>query len=47
MPAFGAYTGGLNVTSQAFYPVFPSGKFWVWMLGRDAIYKIHSRHLRA
>ena len=47
MPAFGAFTGGLNVTSEAFYPVFPSGKFWVWMLGRDAVYKIHSRHLRA
>lgn len=46
MPAFGAYTGGLNVMSEAFYPVFPNGKFWVWMLGRDAIYKIHSRHLR-
>ncbi len=46
MPAFGAYTGGLNVMSEAFYPVFPNGKFWVWMLGRDAVYKIHSRHLR-
>ncbi len=46
MPAFGAYTGGLNVTSEAFYPVFPNGKFWVWMLGRDAVYRIHSRHLR-
>ncbi len=46
MPAFGAYTGGLNVMSEAFYPVFPDGKFWVWMLGRDALYKIHSRHLR-
>ena len=47
MPAFGAYTGGLNVMSEAFYPVFPSGKFWVWMLGQEAVYKIHSRHLRA
>lgn len=46
MPAFGAYTGGLNVISEAFYPVFPNGTFWVWMLGRDAIYKIPSRHLR-
>ncbi|MEM1197898.1 MAG: ligase-associated DNA damage response endonuclease PdeM [Pseudomonadota bacterium] len=46
MPAFGAYTGGLNVMSEAFYPVFPDGKFWVWMLGRDDVYKIHSRHLR-
>ncbi|MCP5084827.1 MAG: ligase-associated DNA damage response endonuclease PdeM [Alphaproteobacteria bacterium] len=47
MPAFGAFTGGLNVMSEAFYPVFPNGKFWVWMLGREAVYKIHSRHLRA
>ena len=47
MPAFGAYTGGLNVMSDAFYPVFPAGRFWAWMLGRDAVYKIHSRHLRS
>ena len=46
MPAFGAYTGGLNVRSGAFAPVFPSGKFWTWLLGRDSIYRIHSRHLR-
>ncbi|MEM7429639.1 MAG: ligase-associated DNA damage response endonuclease PdeM [Pseudomonadota bacterium] len=46
MPAFGAYTGGLNVRSEPFAPVFPSGKFWAWLLGRDSIYRIHSRHLR-
>ena len=46
MPAFGAYTGGLNVRTEAFAPVFPSGKFWAWLLGRDSIYRIHSRHLR-
>ncbi len=46
MPAFGAYTGGLNVRSEAFASVFPSGKFWTWLLGRDSIYRIHSRHLR-
>ena len=46
MPAFGAYTGGLNVRSDAFAPVFPSGKFQAWLLGRDSIYRFHSRHLR-
>lgn len=46
MPAFGAFTGGLNVISEPFHPIFPGGKFWVWMLGRESIYKIHSRHLR-
>ncbi len=46
MPAFGAYTGGLNVKSDAFAPVYPSGKFWTWLLGRDSIYRIHARHLR-
>ena len=46
MPAFGAFTGGLNVVSEPFHPVFPSGKFWAWLLGRDAVYRLHSRHLR-
>ncbi|SLN39577.1 ligase-associated DNA damage response endonuclease PdeM [Oceanibacterium hippocampi] len=32
MPAFGAYTGGLNVLDRAFAGLFP-GPFHAWMLG--------------
>ncbi len=46
LPAFGAYTGGLDVRSESFAEVFPSGRFTVWMLGRDAVYALPSRALR-
>ncbi|NNE24344.1 MAG: ligase-associated DNA damage response endonuclease PdeM [Rhizobiales bacterium] len=45
MPAFGAYTGGLNVKSAAFGGLFAAAKFSVWMLGRKAIHKVGSRSL--
>lgn len=44
MPAFGAYTGGLDVLDPAFDTVFP-GAFHAWMLGRDTVYPIASRRL--
>ena len=34
MPAFGAFTGGLNVLDDAFPPLFGNGGIAVWMLGR-------------
>lgn len=37
MPAFGAYTGGLNVRDAAFGAVFPRG-CTALMLGRDRVY---------
>lgn len=37
MPAFGAYTGGLNVRDAAFAPVFPRG-CTALMLGRARVY---------
>jgi hypothetical protein len=37
MPAFGAYTGGLNVRDAAFAPVFPDGCSAL-MLGRTRVY---------
>lgn len=45
MPAFGAYTGGLNVRSPAFSGVFESTKFTAWMIGRDRIYPVAARRL--
>ena len=38
MPAFGAYTGGLNVRDRAFAAVFGARKFSAHMLGDDRLY---------
>ena len=38
LPAFGAYTGGLNVLDPAISDLFPKG-FQVQMLGRDGVYR--------
>jgi DNA ligase-associated metallophosphoesterase len=45
MPAFGAYTGGLNVRSAAFSGLFPTARFAAWMLGRSAVYPFPARVL--
>jgi DNA ligase-associated metallophosphoesterase len=43
LPAFGAYTGGLDVFNAAFFPLFPQG-FQAYLLGRDRVYPFqHSR----
>jgi DNA ligase-associated metallophosphoesterase len=46
MPAFGAYTGGLDVFDAAFSPMFPRG-FTAYLLGRDRIYPITDERLSA
>jgi uncharacterized protein len=46
LPAFGAYTGGLNVLDEAFEPIFGSDGMNVWMMGQDGIYPIATRLLR-
>lgn len=38
MPAFGAYTGGLNILDAAFQPIFSEAR--VQVLGRDGIYPV-------
>ena len=38
MPAFGAYTGGLNVRDRAFAAVFGARKFTAHMLGDNRLY---------
>ena len=46
LPAFGAFTGGLNVLDAAFRPLFGARGLSIWMLGRDGIYPARSRQLR-
>jgi hypothetical protein len=36
MPAFGAFTGGLNVRDEAFAPIFPAG-LTAMVLGRERV----------
>jgi DNA ligase-associated metallophosphoesterase len=38
MPAFGAYTGGLNIRDRAFLAVFAARKYRAHMLGDDRLY---------
>ena len=45
MPAFGSYTGGLNVLDQAFSPLFGNDGFSVWLLGDDGLYPVATRRL--
>jgi DNA ligase-associated metallophosphoesterase len=44
MPAFGAYTGGLNVSAPEIASLFDGG-FTAWMIGRSAIYSVSSSAL--
>ena len=37
LPAFGAYTGGLNVLDDAFAPLFRDG-FCAWVMGGEGVY---------
>lgn len=45
VPAFGAYAGGLNVLDDAFAPLFGTGDFHVWMLGRKEVYPVSKQQL--
>jgi uncharacterized protein len=44
MPAFGAYTGGLNVRDRAFANVFATLAFTAHMLGLERVYAVAARH---
>jgi uncharacterized protein len=46
LPAFGAFTGGLNVLDEAFLPVFGHNGFNVMMLGQEGVYPVATRNLR-
>ena len=47
MPAFGAYTGGLNVRDRAFADVFGTLSFTAHMLGERGLYAIAARRCLA
>ena len=46
MPAFGAYTGGLNVLDEAFAPLFGEASYRVWVIGHEGIYPVATGQLR-
>lgn len=47
LPAFGAYTGGLDVLNPAFDGLFVPASFRAFMLGDDRVYAVGRRALRA
>lgn len=46
MPAFGTFTGGLNVLDDAFVPLFANDGFAVWILGQEGLYPVATRLLK-
>jgi DNA ligase-associated metallophosphoesterase len=46
MPAFGSYTGGLNVLDEAFAPLFGLDGLAVLVMGQEGLYPIAPRLLR-
>lgn len=46
LPAFGTYTGGLNVLDDAFAPLFGDGGLSVLILGQEGLYPVASRLLK-
>jgi DNA ligase-associated metallophosphoesterase len=47
LPAFGAYTGGLDVLDDAFAGLFAEDSFRAFMLGDDRVYPVGPKALRA
>lgn len=45
MPAFGAYTGGLNVCDDAFHPLFAGRAFHAWMMGEGQVVPVSAKRL--
>lgn len=45
MPAFGAYTGGLDVSAPEISSLFAKEGFTAWMIGRSSIYGFSSANL--
>lgn len=47
IPAFGAFTGGLNLLDRAFDGLFAARRLEAWLLGARAVYPIAGRRLIA
>lgn len=45
MPAFGAYTGGLNVLDEAFGSLFLRRQLEAWMISKSGVYPMQARAL--
>lgn len=45
LPAFGTFTGGLNVLDTAFMPLFGNDGMNVWILGQEGLYPVATRYL--
>jgi len=45
MPAFGAYTGGLNVLDDVFAGLLARQRLEAWMMGRSTVYPVLARAL--
>lgn len=45
LPAFGAYTGGLNVRDPAYADLFAGLDFHAWMIGRDQVVPVAAKRL--
>ena len=45
LPAFGAYTGGLNLLDAPFRDMFEPSGLVAWMLGKDRVYRVDQRQL--
>lgn len=45
LPAFGTFTGGLNVLDPCFEPLFGNDGMSVWMVGQEGVYPVAARHL--
>ena len=45
LPAFGAFTGGLNVLDEAYRDLLPPRGFHAWMLGRDSVVPVAGNRL--
>lgn len=46
LPAFGSFTGGLNILDAAFEPLFGNDGISVWMMGQEGLYPVATRLLR-
>jgi DNA ligase-associated metallophosphoesterase len=45
LPAFGAFTGGLNISHRAYAGLFDRDRLQVWMLGHKQIYQLSASQL--
>lgn len=46
MPAFGSYTGALDISADPFAQIFNTKSYHVWMLGRRAVHRFPASRVR-